>query len=70
MKLKIYIFINSDSGSSLQLHSQSSPGERNGRFGQNANFGQNGKVHSGLNVRSSAHNCGRVVDDGNAMAAI
>ena len=27
-------------------------------------------VHLGLNVSSSAHNCGCVVDDGNAMAAI
>ena len=27
-------------------------------------------VHLGLNVSSSAHNCGCVVDDSNAMAAI
>ena len=27
-------------------------------------------VHLGLNVSSSAHNCGCVVDGGNAMAAI
>ena len=27
-------------------------------------------VHLGLNVGSSAHNCGSVVDDGNAMAVI
>ena len=27
-------------------------------------------VHIGLNVSSSAHNCGCVVTDGNAMAAI
>ena len=27
-------------------------------------------VHLGLNVRSSAHNCGCVVDDVNAMAVI
>ena len=27
-------------------------------------------VHLGLNVNSSAHNCGCVVDGGNAMAAI
>ena len=32
-------------------------------------FGQRGKVHVGLNISSSAHNCGRVVDGGNAMAA-
>ena len=33
----------SDSGSGLQLHTQSSPGERNGKFGQNGKLGQNGK---------------------------
>ena len=27
-------------------------------------------VHLGLNVSSSTHNCGCVVDGGNAMAAI
>ena len=27
-------------------------------------------VHLGLNISSSAHNCGCVVDGGNAMAAI
>ena len=27
-------------------------------------------VHLGLNVSNSAHNCGCMVDDGNAMAAI
>ena len=27
-------------------------------------------VHLGINVNSSAHNCGCVVDGGNAMAAI
>ena len=83
----------SDSGPGQQLHSRSSPGERNGKFSQNGKFGQNGKlghsctnvtkgklygsrdsdhaiVHLGLNVSSSAHNCGCVVDGGNAMAAI
>ena len=54
------------------------------KFGQNGNSCTNvtkGKlygsrdndhtiVHSGLNVSSSAHNCGCVVDGGNAMAAI
>ena len=39
-KHKLY---DSDSGSSLQLHTQSSPGERNGKFSQNGKFGQNGK---------------------------
>ena len=33
----------SDSGSGLQFHTQSSPGERNGKFSQNGKFGQNGK---------------------------
>ena len=30
-------------GSGLQLHTQSSPGERSGKFSQNGKFGQNGK---------------------------
>ena len=68
-------------------HSQSSPGERNGKFGQNGKLGHSctnvtkGKlygsrdsdraiVHLGLNVSSSAHNCGCVVDGVNTMAAI
>ena len=81
------------SGSGQQLHSWSSPGERNGKFSQNGKFGQNGKlghsctnvtkgklygsrgsdqaiVHLGLNVSSSAHNCGCMVDGGNTMAAM
>ena len=33
----------SDSGSGLQLHTQSSPGERSGKFSLNGKFGQNGK---------------------------
>ena len=33
----------SDSGSGLQLHTQSSPGERSGKFSQNGKFGQNDK---------------------------
>ena len=33
----------SESGFDLQLHTQSSPGERSGKFSQNAKFGQNGK---------------------------
>ena len=52
----------SDPGSGLQLHTQSSPGERSGKFGQNGKFSQNGKfgqngmsgqkgkVHLGPNV--------------------
>ena len=89
-KHKLY---DSDSGPCQQLHSQSSPGEKNGKFSQNGKFGQNGKlghsctnvtkgklygsrvsdhaiVHLGLNVSISAHNCGCMVDSGNATAAI
>ena len=39
-KHKLY---DSDSGSGLQLHTQSSPWERSGKFSQNGKFGQNGK---------------------------
>ena len=39
-KHKLY---DSDSGCGLQLHTLSSPGERNGRFSQNCKFGRNGK---------------------------
>ena len=72
----------SDSGSGLQLHTQSSPGERNGEFSQNGKFGQNGKlshngksgqrgeVHLGPNVSSSSHDCGCMVDGSGAMPAI
>ena len=40
--------VDSDSGSGLQLHSQSSFDERNGKVGQNCKLGQNGKVHLNL----------------------
>ena len=66
----------SGSGSGLQLHTQSSPGERNGKFSQNGKFGQNGitgqkgKVHLGPNVSSSAHYCGCVVNGSGAIVAI
>ena len=72
-KHKLY---DSDSGSSLQLRTQSSPGERNGKFSQNGKFGQNGmsgqkgKVHLGPNVSSSARYCGCMVNGSGAMAAI
>ena len=47
-KHKLY---DSDSGPGRQLHSRSSPGERNGKFSQNGKFGQNGKLgHSCTNV--------------------
>ena len=39
-KNKLY---DSDSGSGLQLHTQSSSGERSGKFSQNGKFGPNGK---------------------------
>ena len=39
-KHKLY---DSDSGSGLQIRTQSSPGERSGKFNQNGKFGQNGK---------------------------
>ena len=78
-KHKLY---DSDSGSGLQLHARSSPGERNGKFsqkgkfsqngkfGQNGMSGQKGKVHLGPNVSSSAHYRGCVVNGSGAMAAI
>ena len=101
-KHKLY---DSDSGPGQQLHSRSSPGERNGKFSQNSKFVQNGKfgqtgkfgqngkfdhsctnvtkgklyglrdsdhaiVHSDLNVNSSAHNCGCVVNGGIVHQAI
>ena len=40
-KHKLY---DSDSGPGQQLHSRSSPGERNGKFSQNGTFGQNCKL--------------------------
>ena len=72
-KHKLY---DSDSGSGLQLRTQSSPGERSGKFNRNGKFGQNGmsgqkgKVHLGPNVSSSAHHRGCVVNGSGAMAAI
>ena len=78
-KHKLY---DSDSGYGLQLHSQSSPGERSGKFSQNGKFGQNGKfsqngmsgqkgkVHLGPNVSSSAHDRGCVVNGSGAKVAI
>ena len=58
-------------------------GQRIGKFGQNGKLGNScarvmeGRsrvrdhvVHLGLNVSSSAHNCGYVVNGSNAMAAI
>ena len=59
-----------DPGYDLQFHFQSSPGERNGKFGQNSNLGQNCKVHKCYNVSSPVCNCGNVVDDSNVMAEI
>ena len=74
--------IGSDSGSGLQLHTQSSSGERSGKFSQNRKFGPNGKfnqngmsgqkgkVHLGPNVSSSTHYRRCVVNGSGAMAAI
>ena len=75
-KHKLY---DSDSGSGLQLRTQSSSGKRSGKFSQNGKFGQfsqngmsgqKGKVHLGPNVSSSAHYRGCVVNGSGAMAAI
>ena len=78
-KHKLY---DSDSGSGLQLRTQSSPGERSGKFSQNGKFGQNdkfgqkgtsgqeNKVHLGPNVSSSAHYHGCMVNGSGAMVAI
>ena len=83
---KTYKFYDSDSGSGLQLHTQSSPGERNGKFSQNGKFGQNGKFSQngkfGQNGMSgqkgkvhlgpyvSTHYRGCMVNGSGAMAAI
>ena len=79
-KHKLY---DGDSGSGVQLHIQSSPGERNGKFSQNGTFSQNGNlsqngksikcvkcIYVGLNVSSFTHGCGCMVNGGDAMAAI
>ena len=66
-KQKLY---DSNSESSLQLHSQSSFAEMNDKFIQNSKFGQNGKVYIGFNISNSTHNCGYMVNGGNAMAVI
>ena len=78
-KHKLY---DSDSGSGLQCHTQSSPGKWSGKFSQNGKFDQNGKfsqngssrqkgkVHLGPNVSSFAHYRGCVVNGSGAMAAI
>ena len=63
-KHKLY---DSDSGPGQQLHSRSSPGERNGKLGHSCTNVTKSKlygsqdsdhaiVHLGLNVSSSAHN--------------
>ena len=53
-KHKLY---DSDSGSGQQLHCRSSPGERNGKFGQNGNLG-----HSCTNVTKGKLYDSRVSD--------
>ena len=37
-----YVTVTQDS--CLQLHTQSSPGEKNGKFSQSSKFGQNGRL--------------------------
>ena len=65
----------------LVLFSQNGKFGQNGKLGHSCTNVTKGKlygsqdsdhaiVHLGLNVSSSAHNCGCVVDGGNAMAAI
>ena len=44
----------SDSGPGQQLHSRSSPGERNGKFSQNGKFVQNGKLTTTKTVITEA----------------
>ena len=61
-------YYDSDSGSGLQLHNRSSPGERNGKLSQNGKSAHSGKVHLGLNVSSSTHDCGCVVNGSGTMA--
>ena len=71
-KIRKHKLYDTDSGSGLQLHTQSSPRKRSGKFSQNGTFGQNGKfsqtgmsgqkgkVHLGPNVSSSTHDCGHM----------
>ena len=73
-KHKLY---NSDSGSGLQFHTQSSPGERSGKFSQNGRFGQNGTFSKNgkLSQNSKSGQKGKVhlgpnVSSSGAMAAI
>ena len=40
------------------------------RLVRNGKLGQNGRVHLGLNVSSSTHNCGSMINGGNTMVAI
>ena len=70
----------------VQIYMAGVEGQRNGRFGQNGKLGHScagvtkGKfsesrvrdhvVHLGINVSSSAHNCGCMFNAGNVMAAI
>ena len=52
-KHKLY---DSDSGSGLQLHIQSSPGERSGKSSQNGKFGQNGKFSQNGSLARMVYN--------------
>ena len=71
-KNKLY---DSDSGSGLQLHTQSSPGERSGKFSVSLArmvclVRKVKCIYVGPNVSSSAHDRGYVVNGSGAMAAI
>ena len=63
-KHKLY---DSDTGPGQQLHSQSSPGERNGKFSQNSKFVQNGKF--GQNGKLG-HSCTNVTKGNRAVYRI
>ena len=65
------------------IYTQSSPGERSGKFSQNGKLdqngislvknvmsGQKGKVHLDPHVSSFVHDCGCVVNGDGIMAAI
>ena len=70
----------------MHLHVSMVEGQRDGKLSQNGKLGhscarvmksrlyetqvRDHVLHLGLNVSSSAHNCGCVVDGGNVMAAI
>ena len=57
--------------STLSLHlGKSGKFSQNGKLSQNSKSGQNVKIYLSLNVSSSTHDCGGVVNGGGAVAAI